>query len=229
MEDRKHFIHALENLKMKLLHMASLTRRALENANKSFQDRDKHLAQEVIDGDQVINDIEVQIDDTSLKLLALEQPMARDLRFILGVTRISNELERIADQAVNIAERTLFLCEHPPLPPIPALDRLMEVAGEMLDLAIRSFVNEDPNMAISVRKMDDNADHWNMVVLQTLIENMVQNTPEGEKRLVNTRRSVQTIIVARCLERVGDQSTNIGEHVAFIVTGKNVKHQKIEM
>lgn len=229
MEDRKHFINELENLKMTLLNMASLTRRALENANKSFQDRDKSLAQEVIDGDQTINDIEVQIDDTSLKLLALEQPMARDLRFILGVTRISNELERIADQAVNIAERTLFLCQHPPLPPIPALDRLMEVTADMLDRAIRAFVGEDPKLAISIREMDDTADHWNMVVLQTLIENMVQNTPEGEKRLVNTRRSVQTIIVARCLERVGDQSTNIGEHVAFIVTGKNMKHQKVDI
>jgi len=229
MEDRKHFIHSLENLKMKLLNMASLTRRALENANKSFQERDKTLAQEVIDGDQIINDIEVQIDDTSLKLLALEQPMARDLRFILGVTRISNELERIADQAVNIAERTLFLCEHPPLDPIPALDRLMEVTGDMLDRAIRSFVSEDPKLAMSIREMDDDADQWTMVVLQTLIENMVQNTPAGEKRIVNTRRSVQTIIISRCLERVGDQSTNIGEHVAFIVTGKNVKHQKIEM
>jgi phosphate transport system protein len=105
----------------------------------------------------------------------------------------------------------------------------MDVTGEMLDLALRSFVDEDPKLAISVREMDDTADHWNMVVLQTLIENMAQNTPEGEKRLVNTRRSVQTIIVARCLERVGDQSTNIGEHVAFIVTGKNVKHQKVEI
>ncbi|MFZ2629960.1 MAG: phosphate signaling complex protein PhoU [Desulfosalsimonadaceae bacterium] len=228
MEDRKHFIHSLENLKMTLLNMAALTRRAIENANKSFLDRNEDLAQEVIDGDQTINDIEVQIDNISLKLLALEQPMARDLRFILGVTRISNELERIADQAVNIAERTLFLCQHPPLAPIPALEQLMEVTGNMLDLAIKSFVDEDPKLAISIREMDISADHWNMVVLQTLIDNMVQNTPEGEKRLVNTRRSVQTIIVSRCLERVGDQSTNIGEHVAFIVTGKNVKHQKVE-
>ncbi len=104
----------------------------------------------------------------------------------------------------------------------------MEVTGVMLDRAIRSFVDEDPKLAISIREMDDMADHWTMVALQTLIDNMVQNTPEGEKRLVNTRRSVQTIIVSRCLERVGDQSTNIGEHVAFIVTGKNVKHQKME-
>ena len=228
MEDRKHFIHSLENLKMTLLKMAALTRRAILNANKSFLDRNEDLAQEVIDGDQTINNIEVQIDNISLKLLALEQPMARDLRFILGVTRISNELERIADQAVNIAERTLFLCQHPALDPIPALERLMEVTGVMLDRAIRSFADEDPKLAISIREMDISADHWNMVVLQTLIDNMVQNTPEGEKRLVNTRRSVQTIIVSRCLERVGDQSTNIGEHVAFIVTGKNVKHQKME-
>ncbi|RJP90114.1 MAG: phosphate transport system regulatory protein PhoU [Desulfobacteraceae bacterium] len=227
MEDRKHFVNSLEKLKMMLLNMATMTRRAVENANQAFQDRNEGLAQAVIDGDHAINDLEVQIDNISLKLLALEQPMARDLRFIIGAMRISNDLERIADQAVNVAERTLFLCQHPPLDPIPAMEQLMEVTGDMLDRAIKSFVEEDPKQAISIREMDDTADHWTMVVLQTLIENMVQNTPEGEKRLVNTRRSVQTIIASRCLERVGDLSTNIGEHVAFIVTGMNVKHQKI--
>ena len=228
MEDRKHFVTELEKLKMMLLNMAALTQRAFTRANEAFLTRDEALSREIIDGDREINDIEVQIDNLSLRLLALEQPMARDLRFILGATKISNELERIADQAVNIAERTLFLCQHPPLAPIPAMDRLMEVTGNMLDLAIRAFIDQDPKMAMSIREMDDAADQWTMVVLQTLIENMVQNTPEGEKRLINTRRSVQTIIISRCLERVGDQSTNIGEHVAFIVTGKNVKHQKVE-
>jgi len=228
MEDRKHFINELEKLKMLLLNMAALTQKAFIRANEAYLTRDETLSREIIDGDQEINDIEVQIDNLSLRLMALEQPMARDLRFIIGVTRISNELERIADQAVNIAERTLFLCQHPPLAPIPAMDRLMEVTGNMLDRAIRSFVDQDPKLAMSIREMDDAADQWTMSVLQTLIDNMVQNTPEGEKRLINTRRSVQTIIISRCLERVGDQSTNIGEHVAFIVTGKNVKHQKIE-
>ena len=229
MEDRKHFIHELERLKMLLLNMAALTQKAFIRANEAYLTRDETLSREIIDGDREINDLEVQIDNLSLRLMALEQPIARDLRFIIGVTRISNELERIADQAVNIAERTLFLCQHPPLAAIQAMDRLMEVTGNMLDRAIRSFVDQDPKQAMSIREMDDAADQWTMSVLQTLIDNMVQNTPEGEKRLINTRRSVQTILISRCLERVGDHSTNIGEHVAFIATGINVKHQKVEL
>lgn len=228
MEDRKHFIDELEKLKMMLLNMAALTQQAFIRATEAYLIRDEVLSREIIDGDREINDIEVQIDHLSLRLMALEQPMARDLRFIIGATRISSELERIADQAVNIAERTLFLCQHPPLATIHAMDRLMEVTGNMLERAIRSFADQDPKLAMSIREMDDAADQWTMAVLQALIDNMVQNTPEGEKRLINTRRSVQTIIISRCLERVGDHSTNIGEHVAFIATGKNVKHQKIE-
>ncbi|RJP95715.1 MAG: phosphate transport system regulatory protein PhoU [Desulfobacteraceae bacterium] len=227
MEDRKHFIDELEKLKMMLLNMAALTQKAFIRANQAYLTRDEALSREIIDGDRAINDIEVQIDNLSLRLLALEQPMARDLRLIIGTTRISSELERIADQAVNIAERTLFLCQHPPLAPIQAMDRLMEVTGNMLDHAIRSFADLDPKKAMSIREMDDAADQWTMEVLQTLIDNMVQNFPAGEKRLINTRRSVQTIIISRCLERVGDHSTNIGEHVAFISTGINVKHQKV--
>lgn len=227
MEERKHFVHELESLKMILLNMAAMTQKAVDEANTAFLNRDEPLARRIIDGDRKINNLELEIDSLSLRLLALEQPMARDLRFIIGATKICNELERIADQAVNIAERTVFLCQHPPLPPIPALERLMEVTTEMLAKAIRSFMDEDPKMAMSIREMDDAADQWTMKVLQTLIENMAQNTPAGEIRLINTRRSVQTIIVSRCLERVGDQATNIGEHVAFIVTGRNVKHQDI--
>lgn len=224
----RHFIKELDELKMTLLHMAALTRRALEKATHSYLNRDDKQAQSVIDGDKEINDLELQVDSISLKLLALEQPMARDLRFIIGTTKISKELERIADQAVNIAERTLFLNNHPPLKLIPPLERLMEVADSMLEQAIASFVNENSKQAISIRQMDDMADQATLETLQTLIEYMVKSTPATEKRILNTRRSIQTIIISRCLERVGDLATNIGEHVAFIVEGINIKHQKID-
>lgn len=224
----RHFIKELDGLKMTLLNMAALTRRALEKATHSYLNREDKTAQTVIDGDKEINDLELQIDSISLKLLALEQPMARDLRFIIGTTKISKELERIADQAVNIAERSLFLCQHPALNHIPAMEQLIKIADNMLEEAISSFVNESFKQAIKIRQMDDLADKYTLEVLQTLIEYMVKSTPATEKRILNTRRSIQTIIISRCLERVGDLATNIGEHVAFIVKAINIKHQKID-
>ncbi len=224
----RHFIKTLDDLKMTLLNMAALTQRAIEKATQAYLNRDEGLAQAVIEGDREVNNLELKVDQIALKLLALEQPMARDLRFILGTTKISNELERIADQAVNIAERTLFLCQHPPLDHIPAMDRLIEVVKSMLDTAITSFVEENTQKAIKLRQMDDIADKYTLEVLQVLIANMVQSTPATEKRIVNARRSVQTIIISRCLERAGDLATNIGEHVAFIVEAINIKHQKVD-
>jgi phosphate transport system protein len=224
----RHFIKELDDLKMTLLNMAALTRRAFEKATQAYLNRDETLAQAVIDGDREINNLELDVDQIVLKLLALEQPMARDLRFILGATKISKELERIADQAVNIAERSLFLCQHPPLDHLPAMDQLIKVADAMLDAAITSFVEDDTQKAIKIRQMDDIADKHTLEVLESLIDNMVKSTPGSENRILNTQRSIQTIIISRCLERVGDLATNIGEHVAFIVEAINIKHQKID-
>ena len=227
--ERQHFIQELDQLKMTILNMAAMTRRALEKAMQSYRQRNDALAREVIEGDRKINELELEVDKASLRLLALEQPMARDLRFIIGTTKISNELERIADQAVNIAERTQFLCQPPRMEPVPAMDQLMGVAGSMLNKAVSSLLNLDPKEAQEIRQMDDQADLFTLEVLQTLIDYMVQSTPTAEKRLLNTRRSIQTIIISRCLERVADLSVNIGEHVAFIVTGTNIKHRQISI
>ncbi len=223
----RNFIKELDDLKMTLLNMAALTKRAFEKSTQAYLNRDETLAQTVIDGDRKINNLELKIDQIVLKLLALEQPMARDLRFILGSTKISKELERIADQAVNISERALFLCQQPPLDHIPAMEQLIKVADAMLDAAITSFVEDDTQKAIRIRQMDDIADKHTLEVLQTLIDKMVKSTPGTENRILNTQRAVQTIIISRCLERVGDLATNIGEHVAFIVEAINIKHQKI--
>ncbi|MBS3758573.1 MAG: phosphate signaling complex protein PhoU [Desulfobacterales bacterium] len=224
----RHFFKELENLKMTILNMAALTQRALENATRAYLERDEQLGQTVIDGDKKINALEIAVDQYTLKLLALEQPMAKDLRMILGTAKISNELERIADQAVNISERTQFLCKYPPLENIPAMDQLIDVSLSMVKKAVSCFVNEDVKTAYEIRKMDDMADEHTLTVLQTLVEYMVKNTPATERRRLNTRRSVQTIIISRCLERTCDLSTNIGEHVAFITEGVNIKHQGID-
>jgi len=216
MESRFH--QEMEELKMTILHMAVLTERALENAVRSLLDRDGDLAQAVIDGDREINLREMEVDRRCLRLLALDQPMARDLRFIVGCLRISIELERIADQAVNIAQRAQFLGSRPALPRNPAIEQLADTALDMYRSVMSAFVNENTNQARDVCQTDDLADELNVTVLKNLLDYMVHEVPAVE-------RSVQTIIVARCLERVADQTTNIAESVIFIVEGVNIKHR----
>ncbi len=215
MESRFH--QELEKLRMIILQMAALTERALEKSIKAFLERNTELADEVIDGDREINMLEVDVDRQSLRLLALDQPMARDLRTIVGCMRIAVDLERIGDQAVNIAERALFLSSRPALPPNPAIEQLAQVAMDMYRMVIQAYATENSEQATEVCEMDDAADDLNVHVLKDFLEYMVHEVPAVE-------RSVQTIIAARCLERVADQTTNIAESVIFISKGVNIKH-----
>jgi phosphate transport system protein len=215
MESRFHL--ELDQLKMTILQMATLTERALEKAIKALLERNTDLANQVVERDQEVNLLEVSVDKQCLKLLALDQPMARDLRFIVGCMRISNDLERTADQAVNIAQRAQFLNSRPPLPRNSALELLAETAVDMVKTVIAAFINENEQQAADVCQMDDTADEYNAVVLKSLMAYMVNEVPAVE-------RSVQTIIAARCLERVADQATNIAESVVFIIKGVNIKH-----
>lgn len=215
MESRFH--QEMEQLKMTILQMAALTEAALKKAVQALFERDIPLANEVVEKDEEINMLEVAVDKHCLRLLALEQPMARDLRFIIGCLRIAVDLERVADQAVNVAQRAQFLSTRPPLPPNQAMEQLAETAMDMLSSVITAFINQNVNQAADVCQMDDNADELNVTVLKILLDYMVNEVPAVE-------RSVQTIIAARCLERAADQATNIAESVIFMVKGVNVKH-----
>lgn len=215
MESRFH--QEMEQLKMTILQMAALTEAALKKAVQALFERDIPLANEVVEKDEEINLLEVTVDKHCLRLLALEQPMARDLRFIIGCLRIAVDLERVADQAVNVAQRAQFLSTRPPLPPNQAMEQLAETAMDMLSSVITAFINQNVNQAADVCQMDDNADELNVTVLKILLDYMVNEVPAVE-------RSVQTIIAARCLERAADQATNIAESVIFMVKGVNVKH-----
>jgi phosphate transport system protein len=215
MESRFH--SELEQLKMTILKMATLTEEALEKSVKALVERNDALVEEVVKGDREINLLEVEVDRYSLRLLALDQPMARDLRFIIGSMRIAVDLERIGDQAVNIAQRAKFLNSRPPLPPNHAIVELADTAIDMLRSVLASFVNQNAELAACVCKMDDAADKLNYQILKDSLDSMTTEVPTAE-------RSVQNIIVARCLERVADQSTNIAESVIFMVKGVNIKH-----
>jgi phosphate transport system protein len=211
------FHQELEQLKLTILKMAALSETALEKAIHALLERDVEVADEVIRGDREINLLEIDVDKYCLRLLALDQPMARDLRFIMGCMKIAVDLERIGDQAVNIAERAIVLSQSPPLPQNPAMDELAETALDMVRSVIDAFMKENVTQARDVCQMDDNADELNVIVLKSLLNFMVKEVPAVE-------RSVQTIIVARCLERVADQATNIAESIIFIVQGVNIKH-----
>jgi len=215
MENRFH--SELEQLKMTILKMATLTEEALEKSVKALVERDDDLADEVVKGDREINLLEVEVDRYSLRLVALDPPMARDLRFIIGSMRIAVDLERIGDQAVNIAQRALFLNSRPPLPPNHAIVELADTALEMLRYVLASFVEQNAELATCVCKMDDVADGLNYQILKDSLDSMLSEVPTVE-------RSVQNIIAARCLERVADQATNIAESVIFMVKGVNIKH-----
>ncbi len=215
---KTHFHRQLDELKMTILEMAAVTEKAMEKAIRAFRTRDAELAAQVIEGDQEINQLEMSVDHLCLSLLALEQPVAKDLRFIIGAIRMSIDLERIGDQAVNIAQRTLSLSSKPPLPPLPELDALADTAMDMLRVSIASFVNRNISQAYDVCQMDDEADELNVAVLKKMIDLMV-----AESRSIE--RAVQTIITARCLERVADQTTNIAECVIFMTEGVNIKHR----
>lgn len=211
------FQQEMRQLKMTILQMAALSETALKKALQALFERNIPLADDVVARDQEINLLEVAVDRHCLRLLALEQPMARDLRFIIGCMRIAVDLERVGDQAVNVAQRAQFLGARPPLPPNPALEQLGATALDMLSSVISAFINENVSQAADVCQMDDNADELNVKVLKDLLDYMVNEVPAVE-------RSVQTIIAARCLERAADQATNIAESVIFIVKGVNVKH-----
>jgi phosphate transport system protein len=216
MDNRFH--QEQEQLRLIVLKMGALTERIVEKALRALFDRSLEMSAEVIQDDPEIDLLEMQIDRLVLKLLALGQPMAGDLRFIIGCMRIAVDLERVGDQAVSIAHRARYLTNRPPLPIIPAMQQLAETAVDMLRMAMDAFINHNVERATDVCHMDDKADRLNVQALQDLMDFMVNDTPA-------IQRAMQTIIVARCLERVADHATNIAETVCFVAEGVNIKHK----
>jgi len=217
MEQRAHFSKKLEALKGRVLRMAALSESAVHKAIKAYLENDADLAEEVLVGDDVINEMEDDLDNFSLELLALDQPMAIDLRTIVGAQRITVNLERLGDEAVNLAHRAMFLSTRPPMPHNPKMESLAKTAKLMLSDALKAYVDEDVALADQVCRMDDKADDLNIAILRQLVSDMVT-----ESRIVE--RGVHAIIGARHMERMADLATNVAESVTFIVDGTSMKH-----
>jgi phosphate transport system protein len=217
-EITRHFDRELGNLKQDLLRMAALAETAVGKSVESVTNRDSDRAREVIIDDITLNRMELAIEEQAFKLLALRQPVATDLRLTVAAMRIATELERIGDQAVNIAERALELNSRPPLE-LPIDIKLMaDMALGMVRTSIDAFVNQDPKLALQVCQRDVEVDILDDEYIQKLLDSMIK-----ESRWVT--RLHHFIIVVRNLERIADLATNIAEDIVFIVEGRVIKHR----
>jgi phosphate transport system protein len=218
MDGTQHnFQEQLESISEKLLRMGGIVEEAIGKSIRALIDRDSALAAEVIAFDSEIDKSELEIDDLCMEVLARHQPMARDLRFITTAMKITPELERIADHAVNIGERVLELNEEPPLRSLVDMPLLASRAQEMVRGALDAFVRNDAQAARAVIKMDDEVDERTDQVFRILLSHMMENPK-------TISRALRLTFISKYFERIADQATNICELVVFMSEAQVVKH-----
>ena len=215
----KTFDLELKELKEKLLHEGGLVEKAISNAIRALLERNSDLAEKVIEDDPVINALEVEIDEFCLKLLALRQPAARDLRFITTAIKINYDLERIGDMAVNICERVQELNQEPQLKPYIDLPMMADTVQLMLKESLDAFVKEDVAMARKVTKDDQKVDQLLDQIFRELLTYMMQ-----DMRTIS--RATRVLFISKYLERMADHAVNIAELVIFLVEGKIIRHSR---
>ncbi len=211
------FDEELQHLKEKLLRMGSLVEDAIKNSVQAIVDRDNVLARKIIEDDRFVNTLDVEIDEESIRLIALRQPKAGDLRFITTAMKITADLERMGDLAVNIAERALELNQEPVLKPYIDIPKMREIAQAMTRDALDAFVRKDKKRATDVIIRDDQVDDLKHDVLQELAHFMAQDP-------ATVSRAMKISFVATYLERIADHATNIAEMVIYLVEGKIIRH-----
>lgn len=215
---QRHFHEELAQLKQRLLDMSGQAEQLVDLCIKSLLDRDREIAEQVIAGDKVLNAFEVEIEDRAVRLIALQQPMARDLRFLIATIKVSSDLERVGDHAVNIAESAIHLVEHHGrLTPGPALEDMARRARAMLSDALDAFLRADGALGREVCKADDAVDALHDSVFRVMLTHMMESAR-------NIGPALELLLVSRNLERVADLATNIGEDAVYLAEGKQIKH-----
>src|ERR1700742_4995596 len=214
---RLRFQRSLDDLKEKLLVMAGMAEQSIQRAVEAYRVRDLSICDLVDRGELAINRFEREIDQMALDLLAMEQPMAIDLRFILAVIKINADVERVGDSAVNITERVRDLQAYAAVDLPVDIPRMANLAAAMVRKALQSFIEADAKMAESVLSMDDNVDKLNETIHYALL-NVMKEQPQ------HTPQALDALVIARSLERVADHATNIAEDVIFWVQGFDVRH-----
>ena len=213
----RQFDKELRELNDRLVQMGRLAEARIADAVRALVERDAALARRVMDTDQELDDLQLETDEQCLRLLALHQPAAVDLRFIVGAMKINSELERIGDQAVNTAQRAEELIPHPELKPLIDIPRMAQIARGMVHDSVEAFINRDADRAREVCRRDDELDDLKDQILRELVTYMAED-PHVISRALNL------ILVSRHLERIGDLATNISEDVVLIVRGSDIRH-----
>jgi phosphate transport system protein len=214
----RHFEEELNHLKERLLHMGNLVTRMINDAIRVLVERNKDCSTEVNKYEDEVNRIQIEIDDRCLTLIALQQPAAIDLRFITSAMKINSDLERMGDQAINIAESSMKLLDFPPSELIiDKLDRMSVKVREMVKKSLDAFILKDADLARSVLLADDEVDDMKDELFRDLLKCMTDDTP-------NVQRSFGFVLISRNLERIGDHATNVSEDVVFMVCGKDIRH-----
>jgi len=214
---QRHFDEELGDLKQKILHMGALVEDQVERAKKALIERDEVLAQQVIEDDRRVNTLDVEVDEFCLRLLALYQPTARDLRFVTTAMKISTELERISDLAENICERAIELNEEPQLKPYIDIPLMADRATTMVREALDAFVRGDSVLARHVLEEDDGVDELTEQLFRELLSFMIEN-PQ------TISRAIRLSFVSKYIERIADHATNVAELVVYLVEGKIIRH-----
>jgi len=213
-----HYEMELQGIKKNLLFAGALAEKAIQDVVTSLVDKKSDLARKVIDGDAEIDKLDTEIEDQCIRLLALRQPIAKDLRFITTAIKINGHLERIGDMAVNIAEKVLELNELPQLKPYIDLPRMADIAREMIRGSLDALVNEDTGLANRIRRMDEVIDKLNEQIFRELLTFMMEDT-----RTVH--RALLIMQISKNLERISDHAKGISDMVVYMVTGESVRHQ----
>src|ERR1700757_4949025 len=213
----KRYEEELKKLREEILYMGGLVEDQIQKAVKSLVDRDSDLAEIIIERDHEVNRLDVDIDDLCIRLLALHQPAGRDLRFITTGLKITTDLERIGDMAVNICERALELNNEPQLKPYIDIPRMAAIAQSMVNESLDAFVKDDTALAEEVIERDDEVDGLNYQIYRELLSYMAEDPS-------TISRATQILFVSKYLERIADHATNIAEMVVYMVKGRTIRH-----
>ncbi|NJD11000.1 MAG: phosphate signaling complex protein PhoU [Gemmatimonadetes bacterium] len=217
----RHFQEELDKLKASLVGMAGLAEEAVRRAVESLRNRDPVAAAAVVAADNVIDELEVSIDALAIGLLALQQPMARDLRLIAVSMKISSDLERIGDHAVNIADKVTWLSQAPPFGALPEIEEMSRLATDMLSDALNAFVQGNAQLAREVLGRDDAVDDLHKNNFRILLTHMME-----DPRTITA--GMDLLLISANLERIADMATNIAEDVVYLVEGRTIKHHADE-
>jgi phosphate transport system protein len=218
-EHQRQFEKYLDDLKQKLIRMAALAETMIDNTITELVQRDESFASKVPEYEDEINRLQIEIDEYAVNIIATQQPVAKDLRFILTATKINSELERIGDLAINITENVHIITSHPPLKPLIDIPRMADLVRKMVRNCLDALVREDVLLAQSVIDADDQVDALKNQILRELLTYMISDPKAIE-------RALALILISRHLERVGDHATNIAEDVIFMIQGRDVRHPR---